>query len=61
MLLGADAPDPLEVRAEGERTAVADLLGNRADGGVRRALGREPRDFRDFVKDAAVAGVWANG
>ena len=28
--------------------------------GVRRALGREPRDFRDFVKDAAVAGAWAN-
>jgi uncharacterized protein YbjT (DUF2867 family) len=27
--------------------------------GVKRALGREPRDFRDFVKDAAVAGVWA--
>jgi uncharacterized protein YbjT (DUF2867 family) len=26
--------------------------------GVQRALGREPRDFRDFVKDAAVAGVW---
>lgn len=28
--------------------------------GVRRALGREPRDFRDFVKDAAVAGVWTD-
>ena len=28
--------------------------------GVQRALGREPRDFRDFVKDAAVAGTWAN-
>jgi uncharacterized protein YbjT (DUF2867 family) len=26
--------------------------------GVQRALGREPKDFRDFVKDAAVAGVW---
>jgi uncharacterized protein YbjT (DUF2867 family) len=26
--------------------------------GVQRALGREPRDFRDFVKDAAVAGAW---
>ena len=26
--------------------------------GVQRALGREPRDFRDFVRDAAAAGVW---
>ncbi|MEV7727470.1 NAD(P)H-binding protein [Streptomyces sp. NPDC087917] len=25
---------------------------------VRRVLGREPRDFADFVKDAAAAGVW---
>jgi uncharacterized protein YbjT (DUF2867 family) len=28
--------------------------------GVQRALGREPRDFRDFVKDAVVAGAWSN-
>ncbi|MER7881962.1 NAD(P)H-binding protein [Streptomyces fimicarius] len=26
--------------------------------GVRRALGREPRDFADFVRDAAAQGVW---
>jgi uncharacterized protein YbjT (DUF2867 family) len=26
--------------------------------GVKRALGREPRDFRDFARDAAAAGVW---
>jgi uncharacterized protein YbjT (DUF2867 family) len=26
--------------------------------GVRRALGREPRDFRDFVREAASTGVW---
>ncbi|MFH8729913.1 NmrA family NAD(P)-binding protein [Streptomyces termitum] len=25
---------------------------------VRRVLGREPRDFSDFVKDAAARGVW---
>ncbi|WP_030761883.1 NAD(P)H-binding protein [Streptomyces griseus] len=25
---------------------------------VRRVLGREPRDFEDFVKDAAARGVW---
>ncbi|PCG84863.1 NAD(P)-dependent oxidoreductase [Streptomyces sp. WZ.A104] len=27
--------------------------------GVRRALGREPRDFTDFVRDAAAKGSWA--
>ncbi|MFV8131485.1 NAD(P)H-binding protein [Streptomyces syringium] len=26
--------------------------------GVRRALGRDPRDFAEFVKDAAAAGAW---
>ena len=27
--------------------------------GVRRALGREPRSFRDFVQRTAATGVWA--
>ncbi len=27
--------------------------------GVRRALGREPRDFSDYVREAAATGVWA--
>jgi uncharacterized protein YbjT (DUF2867 family) len=26
--------------------------------GVQRALGRPPRDFHDFARDAAAAGVW---
>ena len=26
--------------------------------GVRRALGREPRDFRDYVRATAATGVW---
>jgi hypothetical protein len=26
--------------------------------GVQRALGRPPRDFADFARDAAAAGVW---
>jgi uncharacterized protein YbjT (DUF2867 family) len=26
--------------------------------GVQRALGREPRDFADYVRDAAATGVW---
>jgi len=27
--------------------------------GVRRALGREPRDFADFAKDIAATGLWS--
>jgi uncharacterized protein YbjT (DUF2867 family) len=26
--------------------------------GVQRALGREPRDFREFAREAAASGVW---
>jgi hypothetical protein len=26
--------------------------------GVQRALGREPKDFADYARDAAVTGVW---
>lgn len=27
--------------------------------GVQRALGREPRDFSDFAREAAASGIWA--
>ena len=44
---------------------VAQLLGEVLDGrnayltdGVQRALGRLPRDFTDWARDAAAAGVW---
>ncbi|MEV0086776.1 NAD(P)H-binding protein [Saccharopolyspora sp. NPDC050642] len=44
---------------------VAELLGRIRDGagervsdGVRRALGREPRPFAEYVKAAAAAGAW---
>ena len=29
--------------------------------GVQRALGREPRDFADYARDAAATGVWDGG
>lgn len=29
--------------------------------GVQRALGREPRDFADYARDAAATGVWETG
>jgi uncharacterized protein YbjT (DUF2867 family) len=45
---------------------LAFLFGEVLDGrnahladGVRRALGREPRDFRDFAREAAAAGAWS--
>jgi uncharacterized protein YbjT (DUF2867 family) len=55
--------------AEGVPADVVDLLrylfGEVLDGrnanladGVERALGRPPRDFTDFARDAAATGVW---
>ncbi|MFJ3892316.1 NmrA family transcriptional regulator [Streptomyces sp. NPDC090083] len=44
---------------------LVELFGSLLDGrnaylseGVREVLGREPRDFSEFVRDAAAAGVW---
>jgi uncharacterized protein YbjT (DUF2867 family) len=39
----------------------SDVLGNNAylTNGVERALGRQPRDFSDYVRDTAATGVWA--
>jgi uncharacterized protein YbjT (DUF2867 family) len=36
------------------------VLGSKAQlaDGVQRALGREPKDFTDFARDAAATGVW---
>jgi uncharacterized protein YbjT (DUF2867 family) len=45
---------------------LAYLFGEVLDGrnasttdGVRRALGREPKDFTDYARDAAATGVWS--
>jgi uncharacterized protein YbjT (DUF2867 family) len=37
---------------------VLDGRNARLADGVQRALGREPRDFREFARDAAATGVW---
>jgi uncharacterized protein YbjT (DUF2867 family) len=44
---------------------LAYLFGEVLDGrnahladGVQRALGREPRDFSDYARDAAATGIW---
>jgi uncharacterized protein YbjT (DUF2867 family) len=66
-------PIPMEAFAAalGEQEVPADVvgllrylfsavLGNNAylSDGVQRALGREPRDFGDYARDAAATGVW---
>ncbi len=53
-------------RIVGPQTARAMyLFGEVLDGrnaglgdGVQRALGREPRDFRDYAQRTAASGVW---
>jgi uncharacterized protein YbjT (DUF2867 family) len=39
----------------------SDVLGHNAylTDGVERALGRQPRDFSDYVRDTVATGVWA--
>jgi len=37
---------------------VLDGRNAHATDGVQRALGRDPRDFRDFAREAAATGVW---
>ena len=39
-------------------TEVLDGRNAHVNDGVQRALGREPRDFADFARRAAAAGVW---
>ena len=38
--------------------AVLDGRNAHLNDGVRRALGRDPRDFADFARDAAASGAW---
>ena len=40
-------------------TEVLDGRNAHLTDGVQRALGREPRDFADYARDAAASGVWA--
>jgi uncharacterized protein YbjT (DUF2867 family) len=39
-------------------TTVLDGRNAQLTDGVRRALGREPRDFADYARDVAASGVW---
>jgi uncharacterized protein YbjT (DUF2867 family) len=40
-------------------TEVLDGRNAHLTDGVQRALGRQPRDFTDYARDAAATGVWA--
>ena len=42
-------------------TEVLDGRNARLTDGVRRALGREPRDFADYAREAAATGTWDGG
>jgi hypothetical protein len=48
-----------------EAVPISELIAEVLDGrnshltdGVQRALGRPPRDFADYARDAAATGVW---
>lgn len=42
-------------------TKVLDGRNSHVTNGVQQALGRDPRDFRDYARSAAATGVWDNG
>jgi len=51
--------------AEEEAVPISELIAEVLDGrnayvgdGVERALGRSPRDFSDYARDAAATGIW---
>jgi uncharacterized protein YbjT (DUF2867 family) len=51
------APDVIELLTYLFKEVVDGRNADTTDG-VQRALGREPRDFRDYARDAAATGVW---
>lgn len=53
----ADVPADVVGRPHYLFTEVFDGRNAHTTNGVQRALGREPRDFADFARDAAAAGV----
>jgi hypothetical protein len=53
---GPDRPDSATYGTD--RSQVLDGRNAHLADGVQRALGREPRDFGDYARDAAATGVW---
>lgn len=58
-MVEAGVPDPLAQFFLELMTVTLDGHNARTADGVERALGRKPREFVDFVRDAASTGVWS--
>ncbi|MGD9696989.1 MAG: SDR family oxidoreductase [Thermoleophilia bacterium] len=58
-LADAGAPDGEVELVRYLFTEVLDGRNERLEDGVRRALGRPPRDFADYARSAAADGAWA--
>ncbi|HEY1298578.1 MAG TPA: NmrA family transcriptional regulator [Chloroflexota bacterium] len=54
----AEVPDNVIAVLRYLFSEVLDGRNARPDDGVQRALGRQPRDFRDFARRTAASGVW---
>jgi uncharacterized protein YbjT (DUF2867 family) len=62
LLLENQVPAEVVKMLTGVFSQIAGVLDGRnayLSDGVQRALGRPPRDFADFVRDAAATGVWS--
>jgi uncharacterized protein YbjT (DUF2867 family) len=57
-LLESGAPPELATPLTELFTSIFDGRNSSVTDGVQRALGRPPRDFADFARDAAATGVW---
>jgi hypothetical protein len=58
ILAEADVPPEWQSLLKYLFTEVLDGRNAHLADGVQRALGREPRDFSEFARDAAATGVW---
>ena len=57
-LVRQDVPEDLVALIAYLFTEVLDGRNASLADGVQRALGRQPRDFRDYARDAAATGAW---
>ena len=57
-MAAADVPDDVVALLSYLFTEVLDGRNAQLASGVQEALGREPRDFRDFARATAAAGAW---
>jgi uncharacterized protein YbjT (DUF2867 family) len=58
ILVEADVPSEVQWLLKYLFSEVLDGRNAHVADGVQRALGREPRDFSEFARDAAARGVW---